>query len=326
MGRADDQEGRLPDDDRSGTGHRPPHPAVAAGRRSTYGFRDTGRRGYPPPEPLAAPPRRFTEFLMPAAVILAGVLVVVAVGFIINRALRSDDGDRALPLPAPPMFGEAPSEPADQGVIPLPSPSPSDPPSPSATAKPPPKTTPPFTGSIAIRQAGVAPVVDLSAEGSRDWVHWGEESTFSLERDKDGNFAILEGAPTAPRFQHALSPQRFSWRRGSPVDRSDGTPTGIRTCGRGNGFTLSAPAGTSARTLRLYVGALAAKGRLDARLSTGGGTTSTRLEQRAPALATRVFSIAYRAPRDGTLKLNWITEQAFSKDCGGVALQAATLR
>jgi hypothetical protein len=327
MGHADDQEGRLPDDDRSGTGHRPPYPAVAAGRRSTYGFRDAGRRGYAPPEKFVASPRRFSEFVMPAVVILAGVLVVVAFGFIVNRALRDSDSDKALPLPAPPVFGEVPSEPADQGVIPLPSPSVSDSPSPGATtAKPPPRTTPPVIGSIAIKQAGVAPVVDLSGEGSRDWVHWGEESTFSTERDKNGNFAILEGAPTAPRFQHALSPQRFSWRGGSPVDRSDGTPTGIRTCGKGNGFTLSVPAGTSARTLRLYVGALAAQGRLDATLSTGGGTTSARLEQRSSSLATRVFILTYRAPRDGTLKLNWITERSFSKDCGGVALEAATLR
>jgi hypothetical protein len=39
-----------------------------------------------------------------------------------------------------------------------------------------------------------------------------------------------------------------------------------------------------------------------------------------------VFILTYRAPRDGSLKLNWTTEQSFSQDCGGVALEAATLR
>jgi hypothetical protein len=322
MSRANDQEGRLPDDDRSGTGHRPPFPAVAP--RSSYGFRGS-RRVAVPQDVLAGRPRRLSEFLMPAAVILAGVLVVVAFGFIVSRALRSDHHE-SLPLPAAPALGEIPSQPADQGVIPLPSPSATSP-SPSATSKPPArKTTPPFAGSIKISQAGVASLVNLSAEGSRDWVHWGEESTFSLERDKDGNFAILEGAPTAPRFRHALSPQRFSWQGGSPVDHSDGTPTGIRTCGKGNGFTLSAPATTAERTLRLYVGVLAGRGRLDAKFSTGGSTSSTRLEQRGSSLDTKVFILTYRAPRDGTLKLNWTTEDSFSKDCGGVALEAATLR
>jgi hypothetical protein len=331
-GPANDQEGRLPDDDRSGTGNRPPYPAAAAGHGAAgpgYGFRNAGRRGFAGPQDVfAARPRRLSEFLMPAAVILAGVLIVVAFGFIVNRALRSDD-DTSIPLTqAPPALGEVPSEPADKGVIPLPGPSAGGTPSASATSSKPParKTTPPFTGSIKISEAGIAPLVDLSAEGSRDWVHWGEESTFSLERDKNGNFAILEGAPTAPRFRHALSEQRFSWQGGSPVDHSDGTPTGIRTCGKGNGFTLSAPATTSNRTLRLYVGVVSGRGRLEAKLSTGGGTSTARLQQRGGSLDTTVFTLTYRAPRDGTLKLNWITEESFSQDCGGVALEAATLR
>jgi hypothetical protein len=267
---------------------------------------------------------------MPAAVILAGVLIVVAFGFIINRATHSPDDNQAIPLPQPPAFGADSLGPTDQGVIPLPSPSASGATtSPSATPSRTPArkaAPPPDNGSIRITRAGAAPLVDLSAEGSRDWVHWGEQSTFSLERDKNGGFAILEGSPTAPRFRHALSPQKFSWQGGSPVDHSDGTPTGVRTCGKGNGFTISAPASKSSRTLRLYLGVLDGRGRLDAKLSTGGGTSSVGLEQHGGALQTAVFVLTYRAPKDGTLKLNWVTEAAFNTNCGGVALQAATLR
>jgi hypothetical protein len=270
--------------------------------------------------------RRLGEVLMPAAVILAGVLLVVAFAFIINRAMR-DDADTAIPLPQPPALGEVPVEPTDQGVIPLPSPS-STAPSPSATTTTPParKTTPPVdNGRVDIDRAGVAQLVDLSGEGRLDWVHWGEQGTFSLERAADGDFKILEGAPTAPRFKHDFSPQRFRWSGGSPVESSDGTRTGIRTCDEGNGFTLSVPASRSERTLRLYVGALAARGRLTAGLSTGGGTETGRLEQRDNQLSTAVFVVTYRAPKDGTLRLSWITEESFDDDCGGVALQAATL-
>jgi len=306
-----------------------PYPVVAPGRRTGYGYRRVGRRGFQvPPELLSGRPRRLAEFAMPAAVILAGVLVVVAFGFIVNRAMRSDDSDQAIPLPQPPAFGtDAP--PTDQEVIPLPSPSVSSSSRPAPTVPPPPARKPPprvDNGSITIARAAVPSLVNLSAEGSRDWVHWGEQSTFSLERDEGGGFAILEGSPTAPRFRHGLSPQRFSWQGGSPVDNSDGTPTGIRTCGRGNGFTLSAPAATSNRTLRLYLGALAGRGRLDAKLSTGGATRVAKFEQRPATLATTVFVVTYRAPKSGTLNLNWITEEAFSSDCGGVALEAATLR
>jgi hypothetical protein len=273
--------------------------------------------------------RRLGEVLLPASVILAGVLLVVAFGFIINRAMR-DDADQAIPLPQPPAFGTDPLVPSDQALIPLPSPStsasrstaPTTPP----TSKPTSRPAPPDRGSVELARAGVPGLVDLSGEGDRDWVHWGQDGTFSLERDADGGFDILEGAPTAPRFRHALSPEKFAWSGGSPVARSDGTPTGIRTCGQDNGFTLTAPAGRTSRTLRVYVGAFAARGRLEARLSTGGPAAVGRLEERDNTLATAVFRVTYRAPKDGTLKLNWITEESFDSDCGGVALQAATLR
>jgi hypothetical protein len=309
-------------------GHRPPYPAAAVRRRSSYGYRNAGRRGGAvPPELLDGRSRQLSEFLMPATVILAGVLIVLAVALVINRALKSGD-DNLIQLPQAPPIGSLPADPTDQGVIPLPSPPSASPSAGATSTRPPARTTrPPAPNDpVRIARATIAPLVDLSAEGSRDWVHWGQESTFSLERDKDGNFAILEGSPTAPRFQHALSPQRFSWRGGSPVDRSDGTPTGIRTCGKGNGFKISAPATTSTRTLRLYVGVLAGRGRLEANLTTGGATSVARLEERGGSLKTAVFVLTYRAPKDGVLKVNWVTEESFSNDCGGVALEAATLR
>jgi hypothetical protein len=333
----DQWAGRQPQPEEHGRagGQRRPYPGAAFRRRTSYGYRNSaGRRGAIVPAALLTGEerRRWSEFVMPAAVILAGVLIVVAFGFIVNRAMNSGD-DETLPAVQPPALGQFSPAPTDQVVIPLPSatqdsPSPSrtSTASPTATTKPPQPKAPVDTGSVTLARSGVNALVNLSAEGSKDWVHWGEESTFSLERDKNGGFAILEGSPTAPRFRHALSPQRFSWQGGSPVDHSDGTPTGIRTCGKGNGFTISAPATKTTRTLRVYVGVLAGRGRLDAKLSTGGGTKSATLEQRNATMATAVFTVTYRAPKDGTVKLNWVTEDSFNSDCGGVALEAATLR
>jgi len=287
-----------------------------------------------PPHLLEARQRRLTEFLMPAAVILAGVLVVVAFGFIISSAIRNDD-TQAIPPVQPPALGNVPVNPTDQFPIPLPSASGSAQPSASSASPTPSRTTPPprkskpappDRGSVQIARSGVPARVDLTAEGGRDWVHWGEQSTFSLERRKSGDFAILEGPPTAPRFRHGFSPQVFSWRDGSPVDHADGTPTGIRTCGKGNGFTISAPSSTSTRTLRLYVGALASRGKLTAKLSTGGASASATFEERSNNLDTAVFTITYRAPKAGKINLSWLTDDSFNKECGGVALEAATLR
>jgi len=314
----------LPDDDRmagrQGLGPRRPYPHARPGH---------GRRAAAVPSALMQDngwQRRFTEFLMPASVILAGVLLVVAFGFIINRAMRDDDSSGAIPLPQPPALGDVTLAPTDQNVIPLPSASAAESTKPPTTP-PAKKTKPPADHVVDVSRQGVPSVVDLSAEGRRDWVHWGQEGTFSLERAAGGDFQILEGAPTAPRFRHALSPQRFKWQGGAPVNSSDGTTTGIRTCDKGNGFTISAPAAKSSRVLRLYVGVFAARGRLEAKLSTGGSTEVGKLEQRENSLATAVFVVTYRAPRDGTLKLNWVTEEIFGgEQCRGVALEAATFR
>jgi hypothetical protein len=278
--------------------------------------------------------RGWNEIASSAAVILAGVIVVVGFGFVASRAMRSDDRN---PLPDPPptaALGGVALPSASPGLIPLGSPSPSPssaspsvslPPSPSLT--PGRKTTPPpDLGAISLAGGTPASLVDLTGEGARDWVHWGEDGTFSLERDKNGGFAILEGTPTAPRFRHALSPQRFEWTGGDPVDHSDGTPTGIRTCGAGNGFTISAPATTSNRTLRLYVGVVSARGVLSARLTAGSATASATLEQRDASFHPAVYTLTYRAPKAAKINLTWTTTQAFGDGCGGVALEAATLR
>jgi hypothetical protein len=303
-------DGHLPLD-RRGTGHRA---APFAGRRRAPGA----------PDP-AAPHRTWHEWLSSASVILAGVLLVVGFGFVASRAIRSHDTPPSVPEPQVPALGEITlPPPVDQSPIPLesPSPSPSTSPAPSRTSASP----PPDPGGITLTRADVPATVDLTAEGSRDWVHWGEQGTFSLERDKKGGFAILEGAPTAPRFRHALSPQLFAWSGGDPVDHTDGTPTGIRTCGKGNGFTISAPAAPATRVLRLYLGTLGARGRLSASLTTGSAAAGTVLEQQAATMRTAVLTITYRAPKNGRLQLKWITDKTFlTTGCAGVALQAATL-
>lgn len=325
-------------------GNRPEGSRRAGG--AGYGYRDGvpvrgQRRGAAvPPELLESPRGRLGEYGVPAVVILIGVIVVVAVGFVVSRAAVSHDSQALPPTqpqerPAVPVPVPSESLPASQFPIPLES----DPPSPSPTTPSPVPSLSrspeapsrnerptPFPGAVAVARAGIPQLVDLSAEGSRDWVHWGQEGTFSLERKADGKFAILEGPPTAPRFRHGFSEQRFRWQGGDPVASSDGTPTGIRTCDEGNGFSLSAPADTTERTLKLYVGAVAARGKLTAKLSTGGPVGTATFTQQEKSLATTALVVTYRAPKSAKLNLTWSTDAAFDDDCGGVALEAATLR
>jgi hypothetical protein len=184
------------------------------------------------------------------------------------------------------------------------------------------------SGAVLELSRGAVPaVVDLAAEGGRDWMHWAEDSAFSTERRRGGGFAILEGTPVAPRERHTGSPERFRWTGGTPVGSSGGSRSGVRTCGAGSAFTVSAPAGRASRTLRLYVGAWQAEGVLTARLSTGGTAVTGVLDSPgAGPGGTAVFTLTYQAPRDGRLELTWSTGRTYAGGCAGVALQAATLR
>ncbi|MEU4622662.1 hypothetical protein AB0G04_22175 [Actinoplanes sp. NPDC023801] len=256
--------------------------------------------------PLLDPGRRrqWRQHVEPAAVILAGVLAATTVGVIIHsRATHGDPPAAAAPTVAAPT--------AEQVPIPLPS------------ATPTPSMTP--IDSIVVERVPVAATVDLDAEGTVDWVHWGEQGRFSLERDRGGDFTILEGTPGESRQRHTASPERFTWTGGEPMAASSGVTSGIRTCGAGNGFTLSAPATTGSHTLKLYVGVIEARGSLRLRLSTGGEAYIDHFEGRGDSMATTAYVVSYRASGTGKISIKWITDAAFDEDCGGVALQAATL-
>ena len=94
----------------------------------------------------------------------------------------------------------------------------------------------------------------------------------------------------------------------------------------GNAFTITAPASTGTRVLRLYLGVVAARGRLEAKLTAGSATKTATLEERDTDFRSVVYTISYRAPKTAKISLRWVTQEAFGSGCGGVALQAATLR
>ncbi|MFC7534361.1 hypothetical protein [Actinoplanes sp. GCM10030250] len=243
------------------------------------------------------------EHVAPAAVILLGVLAVVAFGLVV-RAHTADNPDPAV---APPIVVPT----AAQVPIPLPSASPS------------PSVRP--VNSIIFERGSVPEVVNLPAEGTSDWVHWGEQGKYALERKEDGGFAILEGTPGSPRTRDDAGPDRYRWTGGSPLGTAKNVTSGIRLCGAGDGFTLSAPAGTVISTLKLYVGVGAGQGLLQMELSTGGEVVTDRITHRGSGITTASYTVNYRATGTGKISVKWITEESYGEDCGGVVLYAAAL-
>lgn len=249
--------------------------------------------------------RRWQEHLATAGVILLGVFAVVSFGLVV----RARSIDRATqPDPAPVFAGPT----AEQLPIPLPSASP------ALSLRP--------VNSIAVERVPVSSPVDLTAAGEIDWVHWGEQGRYTLERSRSGNFALLEGTPDPSRTRVRSGPDRYRWTGGSPLAQAKGVTSGVRTCGAGKGFTLSAPTSTAGNTLQLYLGISSGQGRLTLRLSTGGKTYTDQWEERGSEISTATYTVNYRATGPGKISMQWITEESGDADCGGVVLFAAALR
>jgi hypothetical protein len=178
---------------------------------------------------------------------------------------------------------------------------------------------------LTVTPASVPEVVDLSTEGTLDWIHWGLRDSRSVDRKRGGSGAIVEPDGQLPRGRYANNPQGFSWRDGNPTRTATRTPTGVYACGVGNGFTLTVPAGAQARTLRLYAGVWRARGKLEVSLPADGVTATASLEN-GGAIQNTQFTITFRASKGGSLQVHWATELSFDWSCGNVNMQAATLR
>jgi len=196
---------------------------------------------------------------------------------------------------------------------------------------PPPPPPPPGSGSLSgslTTTSGGA--VDLTAEGDIDWAHWGLAGASSFDHKKNvsqqiSNYAKL-GLGTVKSL--ADNPTSFSWNNGTPTITATDTQTGIYLIGLNNGFQITVPAGTSAKTLKLYVGAWNAKAKLEATLSDGSapGYVDTSLVSSGGVTTDGVFSLTFNAgAANQTLTVKY-TVLTSSNSSGNVTLEAATLQ
>jgi hypothetical protein len=183
-------------------------------------------------------------------------------------------------------------------------------------------------GSLSVSGTVPPATVDLTAEGSLDWAHWGLTSATSFNRkggvtQQISNYTKI-GSGTVKRFPDNLS--GYSWTDGTPTATATNTTAGIFIQGVGKGFQITAPADTADRTVKLHVGVWMAQGRLEVSLSDGSvpSFVDTSVNDNAGA-SVRVFTISYRAAAAGQqLRIKWTVLQSYSS-VGNVTLQAATL-
>ena len=116
-------------------------------------------------------------------------------------------------------------------------------------------------------------VVDLSTNGPVDWVHWGLFTETSINRKagvtpRISDFKTVSGFNSNAfvyAYQFSDNYNGYSWSDGTPVTAVTNTTTGVWAYGvpsAGTGFEFTVPADTTIRTLKVFVGAFAARGLL----------------------------------------------------------------
>ena len=185
------------------------------------------------------------------------------------------------------------------------------------------------SGGLLSGQPSSSPaMVNLSTEGTTDWVHWGLTSKTDVDRKagvsaKISNYKSI-GNATAPQTNKTKT--AYSWTKGTPTAKVSNTTTGLRIYNTGKGFELTAAAGTAKRTLKVYVAASAARGRFVASLSDGSAPDFVTFID-ASSVLNKVISLTYRAASAGQkLTIRYVVESKPISTKGWIGLQSATLQ
>jgi hypothetical protein len=154
-------------------------------------------------------------------------------------------------------------------------------------------------GFLAISHAALPATVDLTAEGTLDWVHWGYPDKAGVNRKAGGEHPIVDLSPQGSDPLPTGGPT-FQWTDGSPT-ASATTPLGVYSnyaCVPPY-FTWTVEATTTQRTLRLYISANTPT-TLTAHLSDGSAPDAILTSSEVTA------DVSFRAATDGqTLTVTW---------------------
>ena len=180
--------------------------------------------------------------------------------------------------------------------------------------------------------------VDLTAEGTEDWIQWGLNDSVAPNR-KMGVNEISDITPLGP-----VKPMptggfavRTTWNNGSPTPSVDSTNGGLWLNGVGNGFTFTVPADPTERVLKIYAGGLnGASCSLTATLSDGSappyisktwsGNWGNRNWAPVPCDFAVVYTIRYHAASPGQkLSIQYKLDDEPNRFLSQARLGAATL-
>ena len=180
------------------------------------------------------------------------------------------------------------------------------------------------SGSLAGAVNSATTAVNLTTEGTLDWMHWGDGGASGQNRKANvsvqlNNFAVVGGAPVG---WYGDDPRQMSWSDGTPTATLTNDGTGLTITGTGVGFSFTAPADTSVRTLTVHVGGYNSSGTLTAKLSDGSAANFVDTSTLVSGQYDRNYTLTYNAGKaNQSLTVSWV----LASGGGDVSLSAAAL-
>jgi hypothetical protein len=130
----------------------------------------------------------------------------------------------------------------------------------------------------------VAPgAVNLTREGTMDWIHWGLKDKGSVTRKAGGGNLFSELTQEGPGHFDATSgcPNGITWTDGAPEQEVHETHAGVWWNNAGTSVSFTVPADTKARVLKLYVAGIE---------GAGGSLTASLSDNSAPAFVSKLWN------------------------------------
>lgn|GEM_PF-6485110 len=171
---------------------------------------------------------------------------------------------------------------------------------------------------------------NLTNEGTSDWAHWGENNyAYKFINKNTGNNQIstFSQIGTGTVNWYTNNPTSFSWLDGNPTGIDPNNTAGVWVSGVNNGLSITVPADTTQRTLRVYVGVWKAQGKLTATLSDASATsyTDTTLTN-SSGTTTGEYTLKYKAnSANQHLTVSFTVQTSYDPN-GNISLQDATLQ
>jgi len=181
------------------------------------------------------------------------------------------------------------------------------------------------SGSLSGSSTTSTTAVNLTTEGTTDWIHFGNGAVPGIDRMSSGGSLIsaYTVVGTGGANSYGNDPRPVSWTNGTPNTSGTNNLGGVYIAGVNNGFSITAPADTTQRTLVVHVGGWSSTGTVTAHLSDGSAADFNNTAAGNLSAQYDVnYTLIYKAGSAGkTLTVTW----KMASGTGNVTINAAAL-